>query len=227
VEYVADTLRNPFGMDPPCEHSVPGYGDTRAHFHVVGDHPGVHGGLEARVPFTGRPWSPSFFGALSRGGLVDGVDPDSGEVRVRRTFLSYLHTCAPGSMTGRADAPTEGDAAGSPTESDYAALEPYFDAELRAVTAHVLLPVGERATRHVFEAYTSRSREAEVDMEALHATETKGSGWLVVPVLEPTDWNDAHADALADALVALRESDYRQTSDLGRFHPGDEPYFVR
>lgn len=213
MEYVADSLRNPFGMDPPCEHSVPGYGDTRAHFHLVGDHPGVHGGLEAGIPFTGRPWSARFFDALSRGGLVENVDPDGGEVQVRRTFLSYLHMCDPGDC--------------APGEADYTALEPYFDAELRAVTAHVLLPVGERATRHVFEAYTSRSRGAEVDMDALHATEVKGSGWLVVPVREPAAWNAGDADGLAEALVTLRESDYRQISDLGRFRPDDEPYYVR
>ena len=218
MEYVADTLGNPFGMDPPCERSVPGYGDTRAHFHVVGDHPGVHGGLEAGIPFTGRPWSPSFFDALSRGGLVDDVDPDSGEIRVRSTFLSYLHMCEPAAT---------GNGTEAPGETSYAALEPYFDAELRAVTAHVLLPVGERATRHVFEAYTSRSRDAAIDMRNLHATEVRGSGWLVVPVKDPTEWNGDDADALAEALTALRDSDYRQISDLGRFLPGDEPYFVR
>ena len=212
MEYVADSLRNPFGMDPPCERPVPGYGDTRAHFHVVGDHPGVHGGLQTGVPFTGRPWSASFFDALSRGGLVEGVEPD-GDVRIRRTFLSYLHMCDPGDS--------------APDANDYAALEPYFDAELRAVTAHVLLPVGERATRHVFETYTSRSRDAEVDLRELHATEVRGAGWLVLPVLEPAAWDGGDADALADALVALRESDYRQTSDLGRFRPDDEPYYVR
>lgn len=242
MEYVADGLRNPFGMDPPCERAVPGYGDTRAHFHVVGDYPGAHGGLDTGIPFTGRPWSARFFDALSRGGLVADADLDGGEVAVRRSFLSYLYMCAPGSVAGGAgrtdppaeddaaggtDPPAEGDAAGVPDESDYAALEPYFDAELRAVTAHVLLPVGERATRHVFEAYTSRSRGGALDMERLHATEVRGAGWLVVPVREPAEWNGGDADEFAEALVTLRGSDYRQTSDLGRFLPDDEPYFVR
>ncbi|MFB6308018.1 MAG: uracil-DNA glycosylase, partial [Haloarculaceae archaeon] len=43
---------NPFGMQPPCESYVAGYGDANAHFHVVGDHPCVHGGAESGVPFT-------------------------------------------------------------------------------------------------------------------------------------------------------------------------------
>ena len=213
MEYVADDLRNPFGMDPPCKRAVPGYGDTRAHFHVVGDHPRVHGGLDTGVPFTDRPWSARCFDALSRGGLVESAVPDGGEMQVCRTFLSYLHMCDPGDS--------------APDEADYAALEPYFDAELRAVTAHVLLPVGERATRHVFEAYTSRPRDTAPDLWDLHATEVRGAGWLVLPVLDPAAWEDGDADALADALVALRESDYRQTSDLGRFRPDDEPYYVR
>jgi len=44
-------------MRPDCESFVPGYGDANADFHVVGDHPGVHGGVDAGIPFTGEPWS--------------------------------------------------------------------------------------------------------------------------------------------------------------------------
>lgn len=213
MEYVADTLRNPFGMDPPCDRFVPGYGDTRAHFHVIGDHPGVHGGLETGIPFTDRSWSAGFFDALARGGLVGEVDLAVGDLDPRLTFLSYLHMCDPDGRT--------------PDDADYAALEPFFDAELRAVTAHVLLPVGERATRHVFGEYTSRRRDREVDLERLHATEVRGAGWLVVPVKEPAEWSGGDADDLAEALRAVLERDYRQLSDLGRFLPDDEPYFVR
>ena len=110
--------------------------------------------------------------------------------------------------------------------ADYADLEPLFDTELRAITAHVLLPVGERATRHVFANTTAEPTES-IDMDALHAKEVLGSGWLVYPIKEPAEWTDDDEVALVDALTALLETDYRREADLGRFMPGEDPYLVR
>jgi uracil-DNA glycosylase len=212
VKFVSADARNPFGMDPPCDRYVPGYGDPDADFHVVGDHPGVHGGVETGVPFTGRPWSPSFLSALADGGLLELSGDGSGEFEVERTFLSYLHMCVPD---------------GTPSRADYDAMEGFFDAELRAITAHVLLPVGAVATSYVLETYTARAETADLDMAALHARELHGSGWLVVPVRDPSGWSDGDGDELVAALRELRRTDYRRESDLGRFFPGDEPYRVR
>ena len=53
VRNVTGRQSNPFGLSPSCESFVPGYGDANADFHVVGDHPGVHGGCETGIPFTG------------------------------------------------------------------------------------------------------------------------------------------------------------------------------
>ncbi|MFC7134452.1 MULTISPECIES: uracil-DNA glycosylase family protein [Salinibaculum] len=212
MEYIAASHRNPFDFDPPCDSFVPGYGVTSADFHVVGDHPGVHGGRTTGVPFTDEPWSPQFFDALCRGGLVESFDSDTGAPAVEETFFSYLHMCDPG--------------AEQPTADDYAALEPFFDAELRAITADVLLPVGPRATEHVLATFTNRSPEA-IDMDALHASEIQGTGWLVFPIADPVEWTDDEADRLVEGLTQLRSKDYRQLADLGRFSPGEEPYFVR
>ncbi|WP_280536166.1 uracil-DNA glycosylase family protein [Halopenitus sp. POP-27] len=221
---VTDRLRNPFGMRPDCAEYVPGYGDANADFHVIGDHPGVHGGRTSGVPFTGETWSERFFGALADGGLVstDASGDDDAEttpwIDVGSTFLSYLHSCVPD--TSVAD----------PSEDSYAELEPVFDAELRAIAAHVLLPVGDRATRHVIESYTAKTW-AEIDaaggLEAVHGTELLGSGWLVVPIRDPRDWGSDHADRLAAGLRELRRTDYRRESDLGRFIAGEDPYYVR
>jgi uracil-DNA glycosylase len=212
VEFVADRRRNPFDLKPPCEQFVPGYGPTDAHFHVVGDHPGVHGGLDTGIPFSGRPWSERFFRALEAGGLVESVDLGAGEIDTSQTFVSYIHACA---------------VDGEPSPDTYGDLEPYFDAELRAITAHVLLPVGERATAHVFEQYTPIDAERATEMADLHATDHHGSGWLVVPIADPADWRDRDERALVECLRGLLDSDYRQISDLGRFLPDDDPHFVR
>ncbi|ESP89645.1 uracil-DNA glycosylase family protein [Candidatus Halobonum tyrrellensis] len=209
MKNVTDRTSNPFGMRPDCDRFVPGYGDANAHFHVVGDHPGVHGGSETGVPFTGTAAADRLQTALVRGGLLSSTGD---EPAVERTFLSYLHMCVPD---------------GAPTEDDYADMERFFDAELRAIAAHVLLPVGARATDHVLRAYTAQAWKTEVDMEALHGEEMRGSGWLVMPIKEPAEWVDGDDDRLVEALETLQATDYRRETDLGRFLPGEDPYRVR
>jgi len=208
VRNVTARQSNPFGFDPPCEPFVPGYGDANAHFHVVGDHPGVHGGAETGYPFTGFAASERLQRALAAGGLLEeaGAPPV-----VDKTYFSYLHMCVP---------------EGVPTARDYADQEPFFDAEVRAITAHVLLPVGGRATRHVFRHMSAEPAE-DVDMDARHAVEVSGSGWLILPIKGPAAWDEGDEGDLVAALEALLDRDYRREADLGRFLPDDDPYMVR
>jgi len=112
-------------------------------------------------------------------------------------------------------------------EASYDDMERFFDAELRAIAAHVLLPVGARATDHVLRQYTARAWKTEVDMEALHGEELLGSGWLVVPIKEPPEWTERDAARLVESLRELRSTDFRRESDLGRFIAGNDPYLVR
>ena len=208
MKNVAETLSNPFGFDPGCEPFVPGYGDANAHFHVVGDHPGIHGGVDSGVPFTDSESGERLQRALVEAGMLEsaGNPPE-----VDKTYLSYLHMCV---------------ADGTPSQESYDDLEPLFDSEFRAITAHVLLPVGERATRHVFVVATAKSPD-DVDMADLHATEVMGSGWLVYPIKEPAEWTDEDEAALVASLTELQETDYRREADLGRFGPNGESYLVR
>ncbi|QSG05815.1 Uracil-DNA glycosylase [Halapricum desulfuricans] len=207
VKNVTHRQSNPFGMDPDCQEFVPGYGDANAHFHVIGDHPGVHGGTESGIPFTGTAASERLQRALLEAGLLEstGTPPT-----VDRTYFSYLYMCVH---------------PGEPTDSEYADLERFFDSELRAITAHVLLPVGQRATEYALANYSARN--GRVDMDELHASEIQGAGWLIYPIKDPREWTDDDERALIDALVALQQRDYRQEVDLGRFIPGGDPYRVR
>lgn len=197
-------------MRPPCAQFVPGYGDANADFHVVGDHPGRHGGADTGVPFTNASGR-RLQRALADGGLLDTVGD---EPTVKRTFFSYLHMCVP-----------EGE--GDPSEASYGEMERFFDAELRAIAAHVLLPVGARATEYVLDNYTAQAHKTVIDMDELHATEIRGSGFLVLPVQDPVEWDDGDDAALVTGLTTLRSTDFRREADLGRFNTGDEPYFVR
>jgi len=210
VENVTDRTSNPFGMNPPRERAVPGYGDANADFHVIGDHPGVHGGADTGVPFTGTECGLRLQRALAAVGLLSnpGDRPD-----LKDTFLSYLHMAV---------------ADGEPDEAAYRDLEPFFDAELRAITAHVLIPVGERAIDYVLEHYTAQhAKHAPVEPDALHATELLGAGFLVIPAKDPCEWSDADESAFVDALADVLDHDYRRETDLGRFLTGPDSYRVR
>jgi uracil-DNA glycosylase len=215
VENVTDRLSNPFGMQPPCRRFVPGYGDANADFHVIGDHPGAHGGADptSEPGAVGYPFTNAAGMGLQRALVEAGLLHSTGTPpEVERTFLSYLHACVPED--------------GAPTGREYDDMERFFDAELRAIAAHVLLPVGHRPTLQVLAEYTAEPVD-RIDPETLHATEIRGGGWLVVPVADPAGWSDADERALVDALVTLQQTDFRRQSDLGRFLPGGDPYFVR
>ncbi|MFB6094517.1 MAG: uracil-DNA glycosylase family protein [Halanaeroarchaeum sp.] len=208
MEHLSDRTRNPFGLDPPCERFVPGYGDPNADVHVIGDHPGVHGGAETGIPFTGNTAGERVQSILEAVGLLSspGEKPDPHSL-----YLSYRYPCV---------------VEGTPSRSDYADLDPYFDAELRAITAHVLVPVGERAVHHVLETFTTVN-PTDNDVADLHATEISGGAWLVVPVADPERWDEGAGDRLRRTLADVLARDYERESDLGRFLTDPDPYRVR
>jgi uracil-DNA glycosylase family 4 len=219
VEHVTDRVSNPFDITAPTDAPfsadrapVFGYGDVNADFHVVGDHPGVHGGRETGVPFTVGLAGRRLQRVLHAVGLL--ADPYSDRPDPQNVFFSYLHLLTP---------PAERD----PTEEEYGSLEPFFDAEFRAINAHVLLPVGRRAIDYVLSNHTASAYRVDTDPRALHATQRKGRGYLVVPVLEPAAWAESDEDALRETLADVLSRDYRQTSDLGRFLSEAERYEVR
>lgn len=204
MKHLTDRRANPFGLRPPFDRSdegavpaVLGYGDPNADFHVIGDHPGVHGGSRSGIPFANPAVSP--LRDLLR--AVDLLGGPADEPALENCFWSYVHMCTlPG---GR-----------RPTDAEYARLERFFDAELRAINAHILLPVGETATDHVLREYTTQRSRVELDMAALHATEFRGRGFLVVPLADPRDWDDDAAEIARSRLQSILASDYRQTKGV-------------
>ncbi|PCR92557.1 uracil-DNA glycosylase family protein [Natrinema ejinorense] len=205
MQTVTDRTSNPFGLRPPFDRSDPddrtaafGYGDANADFHVIGDHPGVHGGASTGVPFTEREDGLAVQDVLREVGFAGGPwDAPT----LENCFWSYLHMCT--LPDGRA-----------PTDEEYADLERFFDAELRAINAHVLLPVGARATDHVLREYTTQRHRIDLEMESLHARDVRGRGFLVVPINAPVEWVEGDREAIVSRLEALLASDYRQTKGV-------------
>lgn len=204
VKNVTTRVSNPFGMRAPRfvrngeRRAVYGYGDANADFHVIGDHPGVHGGLDSGVPFTGSDAFDPLWTVLHDVGFAS--ESDGEPPTLSNCYVSYLH------------ASTTEDGV-DPTPEQYARLEPFFDAELRAINAHVLLPVGPRAIEHVLAEYTTQAYRYD-DLDALHGQEIRGRGFLVIPVRDPADWGETDADTLRRTLRDLLRSDYRQTKGV-------------
>ena len=105
-------------------------------------------------------------------------------------------------------------------------LESIFDAELRAITAHVLLPVGQTAFEYVLEQYTNHDPGAP-SLEDFHAQELTSGAWIVLPLRDPGSWRAADATAAREALEAILARDYRREADLGRHVTGSDAYLVR
>jgi uracil-DNA glycosylase family 4 len=210
VENVTDRVSNPFGMRIPSDGPVVyGYGDANADIHIIGDHPGVHGGVASGVPFTGTKSGRQLRAVLANVGLL--TDPESTRPEVRSLYFSYLYPALP---------------EGSLTDADYDQSEAFIDAEVRAITAHVLVPVGERALRYVLEHYTAVTTTG-MTVEEAHAREFGTGAFLVVPTVEPATWTTDQRLALEKRLATVLGRDFRRESDLGRFLVGPDPYYVR
>ncbi|MFB6353513.1 MAG: uracil-DNA glycosylase family protein [Halobacteriales archaeon] len=221
MENVTEAVSNPFGMRPPCPHACPdgdgrravfGYGDANADFHVIGNHSGVHGGAATGVPFTDHPAGERVLGVLEATGFL--LDRDGADLTLENCFCSYRYLCCvpPGE---------------SPSPAQFREFERFFDAELRAIAADVLVPVGAGATRHVVEHYAARPDRFDATTGGWHARPVRGRGFIVLPLADPNGWDEDDADAAVEAIEALLATDYRQQADLGRFGPGGDPYYVR
>ena len=190
MERITDRVSNPFGMRAPGEPAVYGYGDANADFHVIGADADTHGGAETGVPFTGSVAGARLQSALHAVGFA--AEPYSDAPDLDNCYLSYLRLSP-----------------GDPTD-----LERYIDAELRALNAHILLPVGDDAFEYVLREFTTRARSVPSDSARLHAGEVRGRGFLVIPVREPAEWDPGDESALVDRLEALLSGDYRQTKGV-------------
>ena len=177
-------------MRAPGKPAVYGYGDANGDFHVIGADAGTHGGAETGVPFTGSVAGERLQSALHAVGFA--AEAYSDRPDLDNCYLSYLRL--------------------SPGDPDD--LERYLDAELRAVNAHILLPVGDDALAYVLSEFTNQLRAVPIDTAKLHASEVRGRGFLVIPVREPGEWESGDRTALIDRLEALLNSDYRQTKGI-------------
>jgi uracil-DNA glycosylase len=205
VENVTSEVSNPFGIRYHG-HAAPGYGDANADVHLVGDHPRRHGGARTGVPFTDSVAGVRLQRVLHAVGLL--AEPYADRPDPSNCFCSYAH---PEVWEPGASAPAT---SLDPDEAAYADAERYLDAELRAVNAHVLVLVGDRALDYGLREHTALADRLPSEAAALHAQEVTGRGFLLVPVAEPAAWTPADERALRDRLETILGRDYRQTKGV-------------
>ena len=204
MENVTSQVRNPFGIQYPGP-AVPSYGDANADVHVVGDHPGRHGGAGTGVPFTDSVAGVRLQRVLHAAGLL--AAPYADEPEATNCLCSYAHPPVWESGADVEDGP-------DPDDASYADAEWYLDAELRAVNAHILVLVGDRPLAYGLREHTALAARVPTDAAALHAEEVTGRGFLLVLVKEPSAWRPEDETALRERLAAILARDYRQTKGV-------------
>lgn len=205
MENVTSEVSNPFGIRYRGR-AVPGYGDANADVHLVGDHPGRHGGTGTGVPFTDSVAGGRLQRVLHAVGLL--AEPYADRPDSSNCFCSYAHpevwVPEPGAPATNVD----------PDDAAYADAERYLDAELRAVNAHILVLVGDRALDYGLREHTALADRLPGKAAELHAQEVTGRGFLLVPVKDPSAWTPADERALRDRLETILGRDYRQTKGV-------------
>lgn len=194
---------NPFGMDENCqncpelcetrEQIAHGYGDVGAEFLFVGERPSL-GADRTGIPFFGDERGEAFQEILRALDFAT-QEPDE-EPELENAFLTLLTRCRHPDR--------------SPSDEEIRNCEPYLNAEIRMINPEIIVPVGERALEEIATEYTTTPAE-EFDIEDDHATEIRGRGFELVPMIDPADQTDEQREAFLQAFSDLFGRDYRQT----------------
>lgn len=200
-----DQLSNPFGMDETCpncpdlvetrERVVHGYGDVGAEFIFVGEMPGGDGANRTGVPFTEDESGRRLLSILAALGFCR-TDPTDDEPVLDNVFLTHLTRCH---HPGR-----------PPTDEEIQTCEPFLNAEIRMINPEIIVPVGQRALTELAREYTTKPADS-FDVVADHATEIRGRGFELVPMIDPAEQTDDQREAFLECFARILGRDYRQT----------------
>ena len=195
--------RNPYGMDESCTNCpdlveprtqvVHGYGDASAEFLFVGERPST-GADESGIPFYGREEDEAFQEVLRALGFAHQERDE--EPDLENVYLTNLTRCR--------------DPERPPAVAEIDTCEPFLIAEIRMINPEILVPVGERALAELAEEYTT-TPASEIDLATDHATEIRGRGFEIVPMIHPAEASDDEVQAFLEAFSNLLGRDYRQT----------------
>ncbi len=205
-----DRMDNPYGMDPGCtrcpelaearEHIVHGYGDVTADFLFVAERPS-NSADQAGVPVTDEENGSAIASLLEAGGFVANDRDRDGNPILENAFLTYLTRCR--------------HSARPPTDEEIGRCDAFLTAELRTINPEILVPVGERVLAQLAPEH-SAGLDDDWTIESVHATEIRGRGFELVPLVAPARMDDDQFAAALDRFERTRDRDYRQTKGRRR-----------
>lgn len=198
-----DRLRNPMGMDEACENCpdltatrscvVHGYGQVDADFIFIGETPTADADT-AGIPFSGIAADLRVRSVLESLGFIEDATADTPDVE--NAYLTYLARCR------HPDRP--------PTDAEVGRCDPYLTAEIRMINPEIIVPIGQRALRVIAAEYTTLD-PTELSFPDHHATELRGRGFELLPMIDPARMTDQLETTFVHAFQETLDRDYRQT----------------
>lgn len=205
-----DRMTNPYGMDPDCtrcpalvetrEHIVHGYGDVTGDFLFVSERP-APAADRAGVPVTEGDDRSALTRLLDACGFLPGDRDEDGNPMVENGFLTHLTRCR------HPERP--------PTGEEIDQCDAFLTAELRTINPEILVPLGERVLERLAAEHSTGLSE-DWTIESVHATEVRGRGFELVPLVAPAAMDDEQFEAAVDRFDRIRDRDYRQTKGRRR-----------
>ncbi len=173
------TLQNPFKLSETCQlcpalvrnrrRIVHGYGDPNADFLLIGEAPGAKGADMTGVPFTRDRSGKRLQRLLIRLGLSKETDEGGESPRLMNCYVTNLVRCNPPGNR-------------NPKRDEIENCQPYLEEEIRRMRPKAVIPIGNFATRWVFQKYRGITPDA---MARVHAKVFEGAPFTIVPMKHP------------------------------------------
>jgi DNA polymerase len=188
---------------------VHGYGDPNADFLFIGEAPGAKGADMTGVPFTRDISGRRLQRVLIRLGLSQETDEACEAPRLVNCYVTNLARCHPPGNR-------------NPTRGELENCQSYLEEEIRLIAPKVVAPIGNFATRWVFQKYRRSEPEG---ISRIHAKIFEGEPFIIVPMKHPARISRRMLDEIETALRRVIEG-YRvgaRNSDQGPGAPGPKP----
>ena len=194
-------LQNPFKLSETCQlcpalvrnrrRIVHGYGDSNAGFLFIGEAPGAKGADMTGVPFTRDRSGKRLQCLLIRLGLSQETDEGCESPRLMNCYVTNLIRCNPPGNR-------------NPKRDEIENCQPYLEEEIRQVRPKVVIPIGNFATRWVFQKYRGITPDA---MARIHAKVFEGAPFTIVPMKHPA--------RISHRMLEEIEATLRQVMEMG------------
>jgi len=195
-------LQNPFKLSETCQlcpelvrnrrRIVHCYGDPNADFLFIGEAPGAKGADMTGVPFTRDRSGKRLQRLLIRLGLSKETDEGCEAPRLINCYVTNLVRCNPPGNR-------------NPKRGEIENCQPYLEEEIRRLQPKVVIPIGNFATRWVFQKYRGITPDA---MTRVHAKVFEGAPFTIVPMKHPARISHHKLEEIENVLAKMIDARY-------------------